>query len=626
MLKIQQYLLEIPPFVGRDDAIKFATAELSRIMMLCGLPYTGVKGCDVMGMVKEDGVPVISLGETPLKKKYGLVADANVGGGYNIKTIDDNVFIYSPEPEGIINGVYHFCREVFGYKFYAMDEERVEIKDEYFVPYFDISEKPDFLGRSLDFYGAYRLPEYGARLRQNAASTHCEDTYHCGTGTPWAVLGDQSLAFQLIPREEYKTEEYIKKGWWSEKGDQLCWTKAYYDEEMFELLCSRLIDAVKAQPTKLFYMLGQTDNREYCRCLKCQEDYKKYGVSGVFIRLVNKLADRVKAYIDEFQGGREHYLCMFAYLQTEVPPVKMQGNKIVPLDESVIARDNVMIRFAPIEAGVNYSLIDPVKNPHSTCGFIGWKTIAKHFTIWDYGTNFQGYIAPYSDWDVLEKSLRFYKSIGAKDLLTQMPAHTTGTAFWAMKMYMRACLMWDTTLSARDLMNDFIDKYYGKAQDEIREYIALLDEHYARLIKNTPYAGYIWEPIYLGVTFDKKTLKKIENIFNRAFAKAKGESVERRPIIEKRLRCETLFYRFTVLCSYIHELDLPTLKKLFAGFKRDALEHNLIAFKNGWRWGNNKMSTFFKSVEQRIERMEKAEQYESAENNPLNGLEYKKQW
>ena len=223
MKDIRKYLLEVPTTVKRSDTINFAMAELTHVMTLCGLPFIG-RNSDVMGMINTEGVPVISLGETDIKKKYGLVADANNGGGYNITTVDENVFIYANSDEGVINGVYRFCEETFGYRFYAMDEERVDIKDEYPVPELNLSVKPDFAGRDLDFYGLYRDPIYCARLGLNASGQACRNAYTFGSCTPWSVLNDQSLAFQLIPREQYKTEEYVKKGWWSEKGDQLCWT------------------------------------------------------------------------------------------------------------------------------------------------------------------------------------------------------------------------------------------------------------------------------------------------------------------------------------------------------------------------------------------------------------------
>lgn len=503
-----------------EPAVLFAAEELDEILGLCNImPLTRI-------IEKKSGDKVISLGETSLKQAVGLVANPNSGGGYNIDTEDGDVFIYSRDLSGIINGVYGFCERTVGYRFYAEDEIRVEKRDEYYVKEIHVSEKPDFMGRRLDSFQLYHNLKYSLRLRQN--ESYMDKDERMGEGTPWAELHDQSLAFQLIPLERYKTEEFIAKGWWSEKGDQLCWTKAFYDVELFELLCENLIKVIKAQPDKKFYMLGQTDNPWYCECDVCKRDYAKYGVSGVFLRLVNKLADRVKEFIDREQGGREHYLCMFAYLQTLDPPVKVENGKIVPLDSSVVARDNVMIRIAPIESGVMYSHLDARINPHSTASFIGWRAVASHFAVWDYGTDFSAYAVPYPDWDVLADNIRFFKDYGAVDLLTQVPAHTAGTEFAAMKLYVRARLMWDVSLDEEKLYDEFINVYYGAAADSIRKYIAILKKHYEKLKREAAYTATIYVPLMQAAYWDYGTIEEIERIFEQAYAAVRSsESGER---------------------------------------------------------------------------------------------------
>ena len=599
-----------------SPAINFAVEEFNGIMALCGLAPLAV-----VTEVK-DNQKVISLGETELFKATGFVPDYNVGGGYNIKTADGNVFIYSLEPSGIINGVYAFCENVFGYRFYAKDEIRVEKRSEYFVPEFDLSEKPEFMGRRVDSFVLYHDPEYFVRLKQNGMRMPDEKF---GEGTPWSVLNDQSLAFQLIPREQYKTEEYIKKGWWSEKGDQLCWTKALYDDEMFELLCANLIQNVKDEPTKKFYMLGQTDNSFYCTCPTCQRDYEKYGVSGVFLRLVNRLADRVKAYVDEYQGGREHYLVMFAYLQTEMPPVKIVDNKIMPIDETVIARDNVAIRFAPLRSGVLYPHFDTTVNQSAAAAFIGWQLCAKHYSIWDYGTDFSAYTVPYPDWDVIQKNLTFFKDIGAKDILTQVPAHTAGTEFYAMKLYMRSRLMWDLTLDYKALMHDFMDKYYGAAAPKMEEYLDALREHYSYLQENAAYTGTIYAPLMQAYVWPYPVLQKFEKIFTEAFALvAEKETGARRELLEKRLRTESLFYRLIKFDSYKNRFTYDEQLKNVQEFERDAKEAGFIAFSNGWKQGRGHLDELISQHYKRLREMKIAKELENADNNPL--IEWKKRW
>lgn len=611
--RLDEYKLLLPE--NPDASLLFAASELDGIMRLCGLHAP----TRVFGRKQSDD-KVISLGETEYKLGQRLVADPNYGGGYNITTLNGDVFIYAKEPSGIINGVYRFMQIIAGYEFYAEDEIYVDKLERYFVTDINLSEKPDFAGRRLDSFVLYHNAEYALRLRQNESCM--DDDPRLGEGTPWAELHDQSLAFQLVPYEQYKTQEYIDKGWWSEKGNQLCWTKALYDDEFFAFLSDRLIDAVKREPTKMFYMLGQTDNPFYCECETCRRDYEKYGVSGVFMRLVNKLADAVKQYIDKEQGGREHYLCMFAYLQTMKPPVKVDNGKIVPVDESVVARDNVMIRIAPIESGVLCSHLDARANPFSAAGFIGWRAVAKKFAIWDYGTDFSAYTVPYPDWDVLGKNLRFYREYGAVDLLTQVPAHTGGTEFFAMKLYVRAKLMWDASQDEQELMRNFIRRYYGSAAPAITEYLGFLKEHYAKLKREAMYTATIYAPLMNVAYWKYSDIQTMESIFAKAFELVKnGESGARKELIESRLRTESLFYRLIKFDSYKLKFTADEQEKQIDEFERDAKAAGFIAFSNGWKQGRGKLETLISDHRRRIDAMRLAEQLSKADN-PLSNCKY----
>lgn len=120
MPKLNAYKLLLPEQASAVE--RFAADELDGIFRLCGLPAP-------RRVVRAGaGDTVISLGETSLKVQYGFTADPNYGGGYNIRTADGHVFIYAPEPSGVINGAYGFAERVVGYRFYAMDEIRVEAR------------------------------------------------------------------------------------------------------------------------------------------------------------------------------------------------------------------------------------------------------------------------------------------------------------------------------------------------------------------------------------------------------------------------------------------------------------------------------------------------------------------
>ncbi len=105
------------------------------------------------------------------------------------------------------------------------------------------------------------------------------------------------------------------------------------------------------------------DNKEFCSCARCTQDKEKYGQSGVCVRFINAVADEVEAWRKENCPERRIYLSAFAYYSTFEAPVKEVDGKIVPLDESVLVKDNVIIRFTPMDAYYMFPLTDKEHNP-----------------------------------------------------------------------------------------------------------------------------------------------------------------------------------------------------------------------------------------------------------------------
>ena len=97
---------------------------------------------------------------------------------------------------------------------------------------------------------------------------------------------------------------------------------------------------------------------------------EKYTIHGLNMRFVNKVADAVEAWRQENAPHREIYLVTFAYYPTIDPPVRWEGDTPMPVDESVIARENVIVRIAPIMANYRFDLLDAEHNQNSRSSFL----------------------------------------------------------------------------------------------------------------------------------------------------------------------------------------------------------------------------------------------------------------
>ena len=98
-----------------SPSVLFAADELDSVFALCRLKKPERAASPAAGE------KFISLGDTAVKKKYGFEAAKSIGGGYCIRTLDGNYFIYSYEPSGVINGVYGFLERAVAVSYTHLD-------------------------------------------------------------------------------------------------------------------------------------------------------------------------------------------------------------------------------------------------------------------------------------------------------------------------------------------------------------------------------------------------------------------------------------------------------------------------------------------------------------------------
>ena len=568
------------------SSVLYAAQELSRIVKKA----TGA----VLPIVIEKKGPVISLGDNFLSLKKGL----NFTGrevtrhGFRIKTNGDDVFILSKDEIGLIYAVQRYLELNLGYMYYAPDEE--EYDDILVKRSLDVIDFPDFKNRDVFNFDTLQDPENHVKLYLSGSAIRNGDKKY-GEGSWWASLHDQSLALQILPYEVYRAfhpEWYVGgAGGNAAINPQICYTEALYSKDeyqkgdwseegynsaaaphgMFWTFVYNLINNYIAVETdKSFFQLGMSDNYVYCDCDRCKHDVIKYGRSGVAIRFANAVADEVEKWRQENCPDREIYLTMFAYLSIVDPPtVKTtdENGKPVwtPVDPSVVARDNIVIRYAPIGDYYMFSLLDEKENSNSYNAINGWKAIAKNFAVWDYRVDFGSINAPFPQWMSAQDNIRIYRDMGVTDVFHQGCRTSGGTPFITMDNWVRSRMLWDANLDYFALADRFIDAYYGKAGDAIREYIAYLTRHYMWANGKFGYKAHSHFCVgkkkeYFPVEFVKKT----ENIFAKGYAallpleKTAPDEYEK---YKTRLDVESLFYRYCKIVFHHYIFNRQELYK-----------------------------------------------------------------
>ena len=292
---------------------------------------------------------ILSIGETSLLQDAGVTYDKNELGpsGYVVQTKGNSVFMVGTTGNGSLYAVYGWLAEQFDYEYYSDGEIYIEkdIVEEKLLNV-TIKERPDF---------DYRLTNYGeAWFDKTIARRSRFDP----SGDLWVTFNDTQYhtSFDIVPPDEYATEH---PDWYAGNGEQLCFTRD--PEGLLEVVVDRMIEGFVEFPDRNIATFTQQDHNSWCDCESCTEAYEYYGTnSAVYLKFVNKVAERVSDWVRENYDGREVLIAMFAYHRTEDAPVVETANGYAPMhgDQELYLHKNVALFYAPIYASYYYTFND----------------------------------------------------------------------------------------------------------------------------------------------------------------------------------------------------------------------------------------------------------------------------
>ena len=528
--------------------------------------------------VKEGGAlpaKYVSIGDTKAAGKAGIDVKAEeLGmGGFVLKTVGENIYVNSDTESGKICGTIILAEKNFDFMYYCEDEIRYVKADTVKVGNYDITYRPSFDGRNVFSYDTVYNYDNAVMLKANGVASSWDEKY--GESGLWSSLHDMSNVFQLLYVKKYYNAHpewfYINPAYADtdftkmsdgdcysiiQKQTQLCYTEGLYNDKkggMFDTFVSNLKEYIVNEPTASLFMLGMGDNEQFCNCENCQRDVAVYKRSGVMLRFVNKVAREIKRWLKEESGtpDREVNLVAFAYLTVMEPPVKYVERKPQPIDETVVAEDNVCIRIAPlVNANFYWAINDKKHNTFMANNIEGWEQITSKFTIWDYRVYYHNVVAPYPYWNTVKTNLEIYKNMNVIDIFHQGIAQTSGVPFGRMDDYVRSRLLYNLDADVRTLTDDFINAYYKQAAPYIKEYIAFLQSYYATALVDAGYSGSVYTSVFQEKFWSQECLLAIKAIFDKAYASIKDLPEDEYEKMKGRIDVESRFYRFALLELY----------------------------------------------------------------------------
>lgn len=384
---------------------------------------------------------------------------------------------------GCLYAVYSFLQDVVGVRWWTPDDTFHPKKSTLVVPDdLNVSYAPQMISREM-YHRNAQPTVFSARMKGNG---HLTPEY----GGAVRIINFVHTFYRYLPPEKYFEAH---PDWYSEiKGQrkhehaQLCLT----NEAMIQELTRNVLETLRKTPDAKMIDVSQNDWYGFCTCPKCKAiDDAEGSHAGTLLFMLNKVAEAVEK---EFPDVLVESL---AYQYTRKPP------------KTIKPRDNVLIRLCTIEC----SYIQPLDGPQNekfAADIEGWSKLAKYLFIWDYTTNYNDYLGPHPNLRVLAPNVRYFIKHGAIGLFEE----GEGDDFCELKNWLLLRVMWEPTLDADKLIDEFLRGYYGEAV------APLLHKYWDLLIAQAEK-----EKIYLGCFgvnsakwLDLVTLNQVTELMNRA--------------------------------------------------------------------------------------------------------------
>ena len=234
-----------------------------------------------------------------------------------------------------------------------------------------------------------------------------------------------------------------------------------------------------SHPDCSYFSLTQEDGDEYFDDDHNRLLEKRYKRSGLLIRFCNVVARELRKWAKSALG-RDIHLVTFAYAYAKDAPVKEENGKIVPLDPTVLADDGIVIQLA-LFSNSFYSYFSPKQLPEVSKCMKEWRVIAKRFWFWGYDIDYANYYAYYDTFHTAKENVRGFLDYGIEYLLMQ-GTHDAERNWQAdARSYVYDRLMWNPDLDDKELLDEYLNAYYGPGSSYVSSLISIFHQRFVSL-------------------------------------------------------------------------------------------------------------------------------------------------
>lgn len=503
----------------------------------------------------QDFIKRVSGAEVPVTSEFKKAKKGDIVIGYgDSEGLTDDAFIIKTDDKGMISilsgggkgsvyGAVTLLEKYLGVNCYGANEYDYKHLSDIVLPAINITETPAFHYRQTQNYGLRNDSVYRLWMRLEEP----RDVFADGL---WVHTFDHLLPSAVYGKEHPEYYSFITGQRRPGRASQWCLT----NPEVFEIAAARIDSIFEANPGMDVISVSQNDgNNTYCVCDECKAVIEREGSpSGLFIEFLNKLAAR----------RPDKQFSTLAYLFTMHAP-----KHIKPLP-------NVNIMLCSIDSKREVPLTDNESGRDFMKALTDWSKISNNIFVWDYGINFDGYLAPFPNFPVLQKNMQLFRDNNVKMHFSQISS-SRGGDFAEMRTYMASKLMWNPDLNADSLMRSFMTGYYGDAAPYIYEYEKLLEG--ALLASGLPLWIYDSPVTHKDGMLNANLRKRYNELFDKAEMSVANDSVRLARVQRQRLSLqfpeleiaraegwatpETMGAKLDLFEKRVKQFDVPTINE-----------------------------------------------------------------
>jgi hypothetical protein len=467
-------------FDKQNKASVYAANELNKYLKRC---------CNFTLSDYQNQKHFISIGISDITKDFidKLDKSALKESGLYIAFNDGNIYIYGGSDKGVIYGTYEFLERYLGVKFLTATDEVTPKSDFISIEEKDVLLNPCFPQRECAHFSFMVNPDYVLKRRFEGPNTPDNEKAGIINKTWFDKISNSHNSHEYVDRSKYlkthpemfNTPDPEKKSKFTALDDigqtECCYSNGLTDDgkvdetlsvSVVKAIADSLYKFIVENPDKKYFMFGRQDNGgAICYCKRCVEKRKKYGgEAGTMIIMLNAVIDLVEKRLEKEGRKSDFILVTFAYQSTLQAPVDAN---LKPIDELVIPRERLHIRYAPLLANYSYSYIDPRQDKKIRDSIYGWTNLTKNIMLWDYPVNYidKYYFAP--AYLYLSDNMKFYNKVGFSYVMYEEAYGGTHGYHIEMDSYVISKLFWNPELDVYALMKEYIDGYYQIAGEEV---------------------------------------------------------------------------------------------------------------------------------------------------------------